>query len=264
MGFFDSLDRSEGRAININWENELSRIADSYPYGIAHGVQKDAVQNGWDARLDKKSGRRWKFVFELHEIDGHRFVSMTDCGTHGLTGRVLQGEDLTADLPIAERWGRFENLAFTKDPSKEALGARGQGKFIFVAASNTHCIVYDSRRSDGSYRLGTRAIRSITENLSWSWDGEEAGEKLRTFCETLRPLTRGGTRVIIDDPIDELVDDLISGRFLANIEDTWWEVIEKHNAKIGVVVCGRMRGATGSKGEAIRDRGFGRRQGLGK
>jgi hypothetical protein len=157
--FFDNIDQATGRPTIVNWENILNRIVDDYEgfVTIPHGVQKDATQNGWDARVKKKKGKHWGMRFSLQDNGlGTNIVVFTDWGTTGLTGRVLSGDDLNKDLPIEERWGRFENLAFTKDPTEEALGARGQGKFIFLAASKTKRIVYDTLREDGIYRFGAR------------------------------------------------------------------------------------------------------------
>lgn len=246
MGFFESLDRTQARPTQTNWENRLQTLVDEYEQhgSIAHGVQKDALQNGWDARLDKKGADGWRFEFQLHEEPSHVFLTLTDSGTIGLTGRVLGPEELTADLPAQERWGRFENLAFTKDPAEEALGARGQGKFIFVAASKTRRILYDTLRADGVYRLGARVIENACTNVCWSWEGREAKDMLEQFCPLLKPLTAIGTRVIIDDPIDELLAELRSGSFLDMIGETWWEILQKFDADISLRVNGRVKRAT--------------------
>lgn len=53
---FDNIDQGQSRPTIVNWENILNRIVDDYePYAtILHGVKKDANQNGWDARVEKK------------------------------------------------------------------------------------------------------------------------------------------------------------------------------------------------------------------
>src|SRR4030042_6779713 len=50
----------------------------------------------------------------------------------------------------------------------------------------------------------------------------------------ITPLNKTGTRVIIVDPIDELVKAIKNGEFLNNIQETWWEIIKKNNAEIYV------------------------------
>lgn len=239
--FFDNIDQNAGRPTIVNWENILNRIVDDYEgfVTIPHGVQKDAIQNGWDARVKKKKGKHWGMRFALQDNGlGTNIVVFTDWGTTGLTGRVLSGDDLNKDLPIEERWGRFENLAFTKDPTEEALGARGQGKFIFLAASKTKRIVYDTLREDGVYRFGARYFQGITNIMSHHWEGNEAVDALNQYAPSLRPLDKIGTRVIIDDPIDELVDTFKDGAFHRMISETWWEIITKYGANIVVNVNG--------------------------
>jgi len=198
-----------------------------------HGVQKDAIQNSWDARTDGK-GRNWAITFELIEGKGTRFFVFSDRGTTGLTGKVLKPEEMEQDLPEDERWGRFESLAFRKTPEQERapLGSRGRGKFIFVGASKRYTILYDTLRKDGLYRLGARWVEP-TQSPVYSWENEEAKQKLSEIADgILPPLNEIGTRVIIVDPVDELIDALKNGTFLRFLGETWWEILEKYQAKI--------------------------------
>lgn len=238
----NGLDSNTGRSMVVNWENILNRIVDDYEEHttIPHGVQKDAVQNAWDARKDKRRARGWSAEFHLLDNGtGIPILTFQDKGTTGLTGRVLEPEELDQDLPSDERWGRFENMAFTKDPTEETLGARGQGKFIFVAASKEHTIIYDTYRDDGVYRLGTIRISSKVSGLTWAWEGDEAVQKLHEFAPSLEPLHEVGTRVVIVDPIDELIDAVALGQFTRMISETWWEIILKYEASIWVICDGR-------------------------
>jgi len=235
------------RPTTINWKNFLKSIVDGYERhnGIVHGVQKDAIQNGWDARRNKK-GKGWKFTFELVETIDRTFLLMVDEGTYGLTGKILNPSDFEKDLPEKERWGRFENLAFTKEQSKEraTLGSRGRGKFIFVGASKINEILYDSLRRDGSYRFGVRNL-TVINSETYSWDEQEAKVKLLEMTSnTIKPLDKTGTRVIIVDPIDELVESVKNGDLLRNISETWWEIILKHDAEIYVKYMDKIKKAS--------------------
>lgn len=240
------VDPGTARRTVINWPNQIVTIVDGYRSfrGVPHGVQKDAIQNMWDARKDKKKGRGWSARFEvLAPTGGHTFLCMTDAGTTGLTGRILQPAEIAADLPAEERWGRFENVAFTKDPSEEALGARGRGKFIFVGASKASTIIYDTLRDDGVYRVGIRTLE-LTDSPIWAYEGSEARRKLDLLTESAcTPLAHVGTRVIIVDPIDDLLADISSGRFARFIGETWWEIIRKFGVDIKVIVEGRVERA---------------------
>lgn len=236
--FFAKLDRGTARPTVINWEREADSIRDSYlTYAeVYHAVQKDAIQNSWDARRDKRRGRGWSIVFELlKDQNGVLMLSITDRGTTGLTGRVLSPKDYELDLPEEERWGRFESLAFTHAPSEGMLGARGRGKFIFVVASRTRRIVYDTLRDDGVYRLGVRFIET-TGSPVFSFEGEEAKNKLKEYSPSLDPLTEVSTRIIVDEPAQEVVDALTSGQFQRAIAETWFKLIEKYGAQIDVRV----------------------------
>lgn len=235
----------------INWPNEVVRIVDEYQQhrGLVHGVQKDAIQNSWDAKTDKKKGKGWSTVFELLKRKDANFFVFSDTGTTGLTGRVLKFEEMQQDLPEEERWGRFESLAFTKSPEQESvpLGSRGQGKFIFVGASKRYTILYDTLRKDGVYRLGARWVEP-TQSPVYSWENEEAKQKLSDLTGgALQPLNEVGTRVIIIDPVDELVDVVENGTFLRFVGETWWEILEKFQAKIVLRFDGQEIAATKPK-----------------
>lgn len=218
-----------------NWPEDVRAIVDGYRAytTISHAVQKDAVQNGWSARKNKR-GKEWGFTFELLKTQVKEFLLMTDQGTTGLTGRILTPEEYERDLPAEERWGRFEGVAFTQPRSERTLGSRGRGKFIFVGASKENTILYDTLRDDGTYRFGFRTVIR-TESPVAAYDGEEGKAKLREMTENqIEPLSSVGTRVIIVEPVAELVEDIRSGRFLSYIGETWWEIIRNYDACIKV------------------------------
>lgn len=220
----------------VNWENLVQEINDSYGRhrGLVHGVQKDAIQNSWDAKATRK-GSGWKTTFSLVEGSRSTYLVIQDEGTTGLTGRILEREeDFLKDLPPEEKWGRFESLAFTKGTGEEALGSRGRGKFIFVAAATGRRIVYDSLRNDRTYRAGMRYVK-LTQSPVNAWDGDEGQAAFSDMTEGRLPLLEStGTRVVIVDPVDELVEAIRSGMFARHIGETWWEIIEKYGARIDV------------------------------
>lgn len=240
-----NIDLSKTHSTIINWPNQVKQIIDGYrSYNtITHGVQKDAIQNSWDARIDKEKAKGWGIEFELIETPEMNLLMFSDKGTTGLTGRILLPEDLEKDLPVAERWGRFENVAFTKDPTEHALGARGRGKFIFVGASEFKAktsdnknieklILYDTYRKDKVYRCGLRTI-TTTDSKIQAFEGMEAEDKIKELTNNLLiPISKVGTRVIIVDPLKEIIKDVKNGKFMEHIEETWWEIIKNYNVKI--------------------------------
>ncbi|MBI2909418.1 MAG: hypothetical protein HYX92_17370 [Chloroflexi bacterium] len=218
-----------------NWPDDVRAIVDGYRAytTIPHAVQKDAIQNAWSARKNRK-GSGWTFTFELVHGNDRTFLAMTDTGSTGLTGRVLAPEEYELDLPGEERWGRFEGVAFTQPRAERTLGSRGRGKFIFVGASKESTIFYDTLREDGSYRFGFRTVIR-TESPVMSYDGDEGKARLLQMTGGLiQAVSSVGSRVIIVSPVDELVRDLRSGRFLRHLGETWWEIIRDYDALIRV------------------------------
>lgn len=236
-------DLKTARTTTINWMEQIDTLVDGYRSngrGVLHGVQKDAIQNSWGARKEDK-GREWMVYFELVETPKSNLLVIEDCGTFGLTGRVLRPEEYLEDLAAGERWGRFESLAFSSGQSSKVLGSRGRGKFIFVGASEDHTIFYDTLREDGSYRFGFRTVTQ-TESPVNAFDGDKGREKLTEYTEGfLKPIDHVGTRVFIVNPIDELVRGFDSGGLERAISETWWEIIKEFGATIKLVHDGTER-----------------------
>lgn len=234
----------EERETVVFWKEEVRNIEESYRQyvkNIAFAVQKDAIQNAWDARVDKKHAKDWEVEFRL--IEGkNNFLVITDKETSGLTGRVLEGSEYQASLPEEERWARFESLAFKK-VSRGALGSRGRGKFIFVVASKKVRLLYDTLRADGVYRLGLRKVLETRSPVQY-WEDEEAEKILKKETGgAISPLSECGTRIIIPDPTPEVVSSIIEGDFMKAIEETWWQLFEECDADISVVVGNKKKNA---------------------
>jgi len=226
----------------VNWGHLLDGILtdyESFPAkGVAHGLQKEAIQNGWGARKSK-SGKGWSFEFRLLTTGGPRLLTMADGGTTGLTGdknfdraALKHGEP----IPDDQRLARFESVY--ESGGGEGPGLFGRGKLIFNVASKQHLIYYDSRTETGEYRFGERQIqdreyRQYREVL----EGKNAEDKLAEVTSgRVKPLTKTGTRIIIVDPIDEVVEAVENGDFLNAVEETWWELILRYDATVSVEV----------------------------
>jgi hypothetical protein len=240
----------------INYIQLAKNIADNYGYShtnfsnkLSHGIQKDAIQNAWDAKVKKSTkfvSEFWRFNFELLTLrDGNNALIMTDAGTYGLTGN-LTCDDLKSlstaaeDLPQDERWARWESFGYTKGGA--VLGSRGQGKMIFMLASKEYTIYYDSLRSDSSYRFGySRATETGCPIVHFI--DVEAKQKIRSLLG-LEPLSEIGTRIIIIDPVDEVVIDIRNGNLMKFVEETWWPNILKYGANIIVQYDGKSRKAS--------------------
>ena len=230
----------EVRRTVFNWPDLIKSIVDGYRAytTISHAVQKDAIQNAWSARKNKK-GKEWSQVFELIEEKGKKFLLIKDSGTTGLTGRVLSKDDYELDLPGEEKWGRFEGVAFTQPREERTLGSRGRGKFIFVGASKELTVLYDTLRDDGIYRFGFRTVIK-TESPVAAYENDDGKVKLVEMTDAIiEPLDEIGTRIIILDPIDEVIQDIKNGNILRHIGETWWEIILKCEASIILKAAGK-------------------------
>jgi hypothetical protein len=224
----------------VNWGKELEELRKDYEtkgMGVAHGLQKDAIQNGWGAR---QANRGWSYEFRLvRSSDGVLYLTMTDSGTCGLIGKVYTFDEIRAmgtdDLPSSERLARFE--AVFESGGSEGPGAYGRGKMLFNVASAQNRIYYDSKTMDGKYRLGRRYIHGREyDQLPRILEGSEAILAVSNWTKgALKPLQNVGTRIIIVEPCEEVVDSINDGTFLEAIEETWWEIIKKYQAKITVV-----------------------------
>jgi len=234
MSFEKALKENKPKKTPVSWEPLIENILDQYYENVddlSHSVQKDAIQNSWDARVDPD---HWKIEFKLlKDSKGKEMLIIEDHGTTGLTGKIWPEDKYDEDLPEGERWGRFQGLAFRRE-KKDALGARGQGKFVFVGASKTRIIVYDTLREDGVYRIGTRKLGDL-----WEYEDAEAINWLKIYSPDLKPLSKVGTRIMIDEPEDWLKYAIQNGLFMRYIQTTWWYLLLENKITISVTVYGK-------------------------
>lgn len=218
--------------------------------GIAHGVQKDAIQNSFGARAEARevlACQSWEMNFELKKVNGRDALVFWDKGTMGLTGDMLSASEITerfaaGSLGPEQRLGRF--LARFVSGDNLGAGTFGRGKLVFHAASETTSILIDSlRKTDGEYvALDRRVINGALKQPTRPYVGDEAkmfiGERTESALE---PLTSSGTRITILDVLPEVVqafkysfsrDSKYKSSMAYMIEETWWEIIHKFNAKV--------------------------------
>lgn len=199
----------------VNLERTDANIAEQYP-NIYEGLQKDAAQNSWDARLTKK-GRDWKLIFRyIHERD---VLVIEDFGTMGMD---------------SEKWVAYQSLWDTSKIDEETLGARGQGKFLFHYFSKDKLVLTETIDQDGNYRF--------SHGTAEEWDEDK---RLQDFIPGAFPLDHQGTRIWIMNIKNEFKDDLHDYRsFMRYIASTWWEIIQNCNATFVVNFDGVDRQVT--------------------
>ena len=231
----------KGRERPTNYIQISNTIADSYPFGLTHGLQKDAIQNSVDA---KHGNAPTKVEFNVVQNEKGAFLTITDQNTTGLTGDVKLNVEDYEELQKNDHWARFESFAFTKEDD-DALGARGQGKFIFLCASREYKMLHDTLRGDGVYRLGkTQASKTgcpiYPGRDEEPWENDVAEDQLLRQCG-LTPLSEIGTRVIICSPRGEVTDAINSGEMEEAIQETWFRLLQKKRLEVTIRDKGKAR-----------------------
>jgi len=213
---------------------------------LAKGLQKDAIQNGWGARLNKK-GTDWEFEFELIEDKQKgNFLLITDKMCHGLTGPDFK------EIPPANRkekmkdpcfrLAKFRSMLYSGD-NLQGAGKFGRGKTLYLAGSKKNHIIYDSLTKT-EYKLGfTKVDGDVLRNSGKVFINDEAKKYLRQHVsDKIAPLSDTGTRIIIVDPREELIEAVKNGDSLKYISDTWWLIIER-GLVISVIYKGKKEKA---------------------
>jgi hypothetical protein len=187
------------RDVNLGHTDE--NIADQYD-NLCEGLQKDAGQNSWDARLTSK-GKNWKLAFTYHPL--LNCLTLEDFGTCGMNSK---------------RWKEYQSLWDTTKAQETALGARGQGKFLFHYFASGKLVLTESLDEGGIYRFSF----GTTDEYD-----DETG-KLSDFIPSAKPLDHQGARIWIMDLKPDLRDELLDCKeFMSHIAKTWWEIIRNWN-----------------------------------
>lgn len=217
-------------SIPQNYRNNVDWILGAYTdAGVTfpNGFQKDAIQNAVGAR-PTKNWKNWRCDISLIENDRGRYVVVEDCGTVGLTGNNTPAEqinELMAEgkvLPPEERLSRFTSM-FNSGGNTTGGGLFGAGKSVYSVASKTYTYYYDSLREDGVYVSNVNKGGQVN---STAYEGEEAKKYIKenTGLDDKKTV---GTRIIIEDPKDELVESITSGDIVPLIQESWWLIIER-------------------------------------
>lgn len=252
-----------------NDKQQIEQIVKEYESdpakGLAHGVQKDAIQNAFGARAIADEVRacreNWHCCFELVTIRGNKALVFWDEGTTGLTGDILSVDEIekkSADGLLGkehanQRLARF--LTRFESGGNMGPGSFGRGKLIFQGASKDYSILVDSFRSDDNkYISFDRLIKGTQlKQQIIPFEGDKAKQFLREATNgALKPLTVPGTRIIILNVKDEIIEAFknsftkeadeggYSEAFSRMIQETWWEILE-FGAKITLKMDGKEK-----------------------
>ena len=195
---------------------------------FADGFQKDAIQNCVGARKTNKWDGFCCDIY-LESTANGTFVIVEDFGTVGLTGRNLTPSET---LEIKDKYGlnslegdrlaKFSALNISTG-SKTGAGLYGVGKTVLSMASKSYTYYYDSLRDDGKYIAN---CNKAGKRLEKAYEGTEA-EQMIIDCTGLSPKNTTGTRIIIEDPNEELIKSIRTGILGTYIQESWWKIIER-------------------------------------
>ena len=186
------------KEVDVN-KFEQENIAQQYD-SIADGIQKEVIQNSWDARLDKTTGKGWKLELSYDPVS-----------------HVLRAEDFGTTGMDDQDWKNFNGLGLTQKKAGVTLGSKGQGKAVLSAAAD--------------YVI-TETIRDT--HRSGIWVGGQYGDYQRATPQldhqgTL--ITACSVREIKDEDLihEDLANDDLMVRF---IQLTWDDIVREDNAEI--------------------------------
>lgn len=198
--------------------------------GLIHGFQKDAIQNGWGHRLSNLSN--WKMIFRYVENEKGKFFIVEDCGNTGLIGNNYTDTEISdlqsrGLLGPEEKLARFSSL-YNSGGNTTSAGLYGQGKIMYQAVSKNYLQFFDSFTCEGKYYAN---FVDLDDTNVKAFEGEAA---IRYIAEKtgLNKKETTGTRIIIANPIESLVDALRNGELVNDINETWWRIILKYKATI--------------------------------
>lgn len=209
---------------------------------IIHGFQKEAIQNSSGARLFKDY-KNWKCEISVITSNKGRFLIVEDFGTCGLTGKNYTADELKAmvksrelvDKP-EERLARIscDNVS---GGDQQSAGLFGVGKTMYIATSNRYTYYFESITKEEGYRCN---INEEDQMFDKALEENEARSFIKNQTN-LDPINHIGTRFIILDPLDEIVDSILGEdkKLLKCVEETWWRVIKKLPSESGIYVQGQ-------------------------
>lgn len=233
-----------------NREADLHAILEGYEgridseFWLSDALQKDGIQNSWDARASKKgTGWHCSIFYKKDDLTSKSVIGIVDSGTTGLTGSIPQNQEEAVKILVSE--DPSEKLAYFlssnwSKKAQDALGSRGRGKMIFIGASENRTMFFDSLRStDNLYVFGKTYLDKNKAISVEVYQGDEAEKKRKeVFGNMFEKLTEFGTRVMIPDPKQKVIDGFLDNYLEEQIQSTWWEILQKYDADIQLDVGG--------------------------
>lgn len=231
-----------------NIKSQIDQIIKGYETepakGLVHGFQKDIIQNSWGHRKDTKSGNGWKLEIRYVENNRGKFLVVEDFNCSGLIGKNYSQDQITEImvsgkiLDQKEKLARFSTL-YNSGGNTTSAGTYGRGKLMYQAVSEDLGYFFDSLTEEGKYvanyvdKNENTYQYALEGNVAKEWIFEKTGLKEKTIS---------GTRVIITNPKNIVMNDIKSGKILEYIAETWWRILYKYNANIEIFVNDNLIG----------------------
>ena len=187
--------------IDADLSKVVDRVKRQYE-NFPKAFQKEAIQNAWDARLDRKNADGWKIRFYTYKEKGVEHLIIEDFGTTGMNRK---------------KWHAFLSLWKSEKAPFDA-GRQGQGKFVLMDASEDKILIVESKSDEISYacKFLQRDQKSLeTEKFT-----------IRDLISSASPLSHKGTKIWIYNVRKDFLRDLRSQEFIDFIVETWWQILE--------------------------------------
>ncbi|GGM39416.1 hypothetical protein GCM10011351_26960 [Paraliobacillus quinghaiensis] len=233
-----------GTSTPMNWIANIDQVVRGYETsgkGLVHGLQKDAIQNSWGHKEDTENGTGWSVKFELISNDLGTFLLIQDIGTKGMTGPNLSTDEINKynnDLNPDYRLARFSSMNYSG--GNDGAGLFGRGKLLFNAASSNYSYIYETITKEDGNRANWKWIEGKDLRMEKQALEGEGAKKIIREKVGIEPISEQGSRIIIINPKDEIVTAIKDGTFLRDIEETWWRIVSKYDAKITVAFDGQI------------------------
>lgn len=194
---------------------------------LAEGFQKDAIQNAVGARKRDKWDN-WNCDIYLVKNAMGTFLVVEDSGTVGLTGDNMTMDEIRGyadrdeNLDPEQRLARFSSMN-NSGGNKTGGGLYGVGKIVYSVSSTKYCYYFDSLREDGKYVANSNEAGQIYKQ---AFEGDEAKDFIKKFTG-LNEKRTPGTRVIIAEPKQEIIESINTGEMVKYIQESWWLIITR-------------------------------------
>ena len=233
-------DRQETQA--QDFDASVDWIIDAYEMRnvtFPDGFQKDSIQNSAGARVSN-GWAGWKCTFDIIQSAGQQLLVIEDSGTTGLTGPNYSREEIQSlinDKKLNDKpeW-RLARFSSRNVSGGNTLGAGkfGVGKTVYSAASKIYKYWFDSYTIEGKY-VANYNDRGRLNYMAY--EGDQAAQKIKE-ATGLEPKRTPGTRIIIFEPKDELIDSIQSGEIIKYIQENWWISIARMPEDSGIFING--------------------------